>query len=162
MKKIYLVILLCSSYFLSISCVAFTGIAITSTLVTNSIVTIADSIVNKDDGTGPSFIFPEDADSKKYANIGSDIKIYSDNAEWRPNDKYYYVIGKVVPGGSAELAGIKEGGILYNINGRFTERMSPHETLSYLIGGGEETIPLYIIDNKTGLLKKFEVPKTIN
>ena len=109
MKKIYLVILLCSSYFLSISCVAFTGIAITSTLVTNSIVTIADSIVNKDDGTGPSFIFPEDADSKKYANIGSDIKIYSDNAEWRPNDKYYYVIGKVVPGGSAELAGIKEG-----------------------------------------------------
>ena len=155
MKKICLAILLCSLYFLSVFCAVVPGIIIIGIAVTGVVDTGSDV-------TCPSFIFPEDAGSKKYANIEADIKIYSDNAEWRPNNKYHYVIGKVVPGGSAELAGIKEGGILYNINGRFTERMSPHETLSYLIGGGEETIPLYIIDNKTGLLKKFEVPKTIN
>jgi len=145
---------LCCLCFLSVSCVIVPGVAIVGVAVTG--------IVYDSNDAGPSFIFPEDTGSKKYANIGADIKIYSDNkGEWHPNDKYCYVMGKIVSGGSAELSGIEEGGILYNINGRFTERMSPHEALSYLIGGGEEILSLYIIDDE-GLLKKFEVLKKNN
>ena len=156
MKKIYFAILLC---FLSVSCAVVPGVVVTGTII-NGIMDIVES--GSDVAGPPKFIFPHNTGGDKYANIGSDIKIYSDNSEWRPNKKYQYIVDKIIPGGSAERVGIKKSDIIYNINGRFTERMSPHEALSYLIGGGEEVVLLYIIDNKTGLLKKFELLKTIS
>ncbi|MEK7627018.1 MAG: PDZ domain-containing protein [Patescibacteria group bacterium] len=155
MKKICFAVSLCLLCFSSISCVIVPGIAIIGIAVMCVVDTDSDAI-------GPAFIFSEDTGGDKYANIGADIEAYSDSAEWHPNSKYRFVAGKITPGGSAESAGIKEGDILYNINGRFTERMSPHEAFSYLIGGNEETILLYVVDGETGLLKKIEVLKAIN
>lgn len=161
MKKIFLAVLLC---FLSVSCVAFHGTVIFISAISGNAVSsiVATGIVDKDNVINPEFIFPENAESDKYANIGANIKIYSDAAEWKPLQKYTYIIGDVSPGGPADLVGIKTGDIVYNVNGRFTEKMSPYEALGDLIGGGEETVSLYIIDHETGLLKKFEVLKTIN
>ena len=136
MKKIYFAVSLCLLCFSSISCVIVPGIAIIGIAVMGVVDTDSDAI-------GPKFIFPQNTGGDKYANIGADIKIYSDNTEWRPNKKYQYIVDKIIPGGSAERVGIKKSDIIYNINGRFTERMSPHEALSYLIGGGEEVVFVY-------------------
>ena len=141
MKKIYFIILLFLLCFLHASCVVIPGAAIVGLAVTG----VADT---ESDISGPSFIFPEDANGRNYANIGADIKVYSNNGEWRPNNKYHYVIGKIVSGGSAEIVGIKENDVMHSINGRLTERMSPHEVWSDLIGGSEEIVSLYIIDNE--------------
>lgn len=149
MKKVFLAVLLC---FLSVSCVVVPGIAIIGVATTGVVCT------NSDDA-GPEFIFPKDAGSDKYIGIGAEIKVYSDSAEWRPLKKYVYVIGKVSPGGSANLAGIKTGDVIYSINGRFAEKMSPYEVFSDLMGNGWEIISLYIIDGETGLLKKVVIKK---
>jgi hypothetical protein len=153
MKKIYFLILLC---FLSISCVAIPNIVIIG-ITGMSATGIADTVKGDNDTTVPSFCFPEDVDSDKYTGIGvgaNEIKVYSNNEEWRPNNKYLYIFGDVSSNKLLKEIGIKKGDMLYSINGHLTERMSPYEVFSYC---GEETVVLYIIDNETGLLKKVNI-----